>query len=62
MELPLFAGLDLDEMERIALAAKRQMEAGGTEWPGKPSRQRLDLFLAATPDAVLALIRMARHA
>jgi hypothetical protein len=32
------------------------MTTGPREWPGQPSRQRLELFLAASPHAVLALL------
>lgn len=39
-----------------AEAARRQLAEGPREWPGRPSRQRLELFLAADPDTVLALL------
>ena len=39
-----------------AEAARRQMEEGPQEWPGRPSRQRLDLFLEASPEAILRLL------
>lgn len=51
---------DLAALEEKALAAKVQLETGPREWPGRPSRQRLELFLAADPDTILELIRIAR--
>lgn len=39
-----------------AEAAKEQLAHGPREWPGTPSRQRLELFLAADPDTILALL------
>ena len=44
------------DLREKALAAREQMTNGPKEWPGRPSRQRLELFLAATPDAVLELV------
>jgi HAMP domain-containing protein len=44
------------ELRRLAEAADLQMSTGPREWPGQPSRQRLELFLAASPRAVLALL------
>ncbi len=54
--------LELDELERLAVAADEQIRMGRKEWPGKPSRQRLELFLAANPDTVLRLVKAARRA
>jgi len=39
-----------------AEAARRQLEEGPKEWPGRPSAQRLALFLEASPGTVLALL------
>lgn len=47
---------DWSDLREKALAAKRQLEQGPREWPGRPSRQRLELFLAADPDTVLELL------
>lgn len=47
---------DWSELRAKAEAAKAQMESGPQEWPGRPSRQRLELFLAATPEAILRLL------
>jgi hypothetical protein len=47
---------DLAELRRLAEAADQQMREGPTEWPGQPSRQRLELFLAASPRMVLSLL------
>lgn len=47
---------DWDELRRLATAADEQMSTGPLEWPGRPSRQRLELFLAASPRTVLALL------
>ncbi len=61
--LPPFNQLELSELDRleaIAWAAEVQRQQGGKDWPTKPCRQRLDLFLATTPKVVLALIAMAR--
>lgn len=44
------------DLREKAEAAKRQMEEGPREWLGRPSRQRLELFLAADPDTVLELL------
>ena len=44
------------ELRQLAEAADQQMTTGPREWPGQPSRQRLELFLAASPRAVLALL------
>lgn len=52
---------ELDELERLATAADVQMKTGKKEWPGRPSRQRLELFLAASPEVVLRLVAMARR-
>lgn len=48
--------MDLVDLRQKAVAAKRQLETGPREWPGRPSRQRLELFLALDPDTVLALL------
>jgi hypothetical protein len=48
--------VDLAELRRLAIAAADQMRTGGQEWPGMPSRQRLELFLATGPDTVLWLL------
>src|SRR5262245_12305510 len=50
---------DLSNLRSVAEAAKQQMLTGPKEWPGRPSAQRLALFLAATPDVVLELVRIA---
>lgn len=47
---------DWTDLRQKAIAAAEQIRTGPTEWPGQPSRQRLELFLAASPDAVLALL------
>jgi hypothetical protein len=47
---------DWAELRRLAIAADEQMTNGPREWPGQPSRQRLELFLAASPKTVLALL------
>jgi hypothetical protein len=49
-------GHDWGELRRLAGAARDQLATGRREWPGRPSAQRLALFLAASPDAVLALL------
>jgi len=48
--------IDYEDLRAKALAAKEQMDNGPQEWPGRPSRQRLELFLAATPEVVLELL------
>lgn len=53
---------ELDQLELLALAADEQRRTGGIEWPGKPSRQRLELFLACGPLMVLRLVRLGRRA
>jgi hypothetical protein len=63
--LPSFDELDdatLDKLEQCAIAAEVQRQNGGKDWPTKPCRQRLELFLACKPKTVLALINMARRA
>lgn len=50
---------ELDNLRSLAEAAKRQLDTGPKEWPGKPSAQRLALFLAASPDVILSLVEMA---
>lgn len=52
--------LELDEIERLAREADTQLKTGKKEWPGRPSRQRLELFLRADPTTVLKLVEMAR--
>lgn len=47
---------DWSELRARAEAAAHQLKTGPKEWPGRPSRQRLELFLAASPDAILALL------
>ncbi len=47
---------DWTDLRKRATAAKQQMEDGPQEWPGRPSRQRLELFLAASPEVVLQLL------
>jgi hypothetical protein len=53
---PADSAAERTELRRLALAAKRQLADGPREWPGRPSRQRLELFLAASPDAILRLL------
>lgn len=52
----LFGGQDWTALRNAANAALAQLRYGPREWPGTPSRQRLDLFLAADPDTILALL------
>lgn len=47
---------DHQELREKASAARLQLQVGPREWPGTPSRQRLELFLAADPDTVIALL------
>lgn len=47
---------DWRELRKAAAAALTQLRHGPREWPGTPSRQRLELFLAASPDTILALL------
>lgn len=47
---------DWTELRRLAVLAAEQLRRGPREWPGTPSRQRLELFLAASPDAIIALL------
>jgi hypothetical protein len=47
---------DWTDLRAKALAAQRQLAEGPREWPGRPSRQRLELFLAADPDTILELL------
>jgi hypothetical protein len=47
---------DRAELRTKAVAAQRQLAEGPREWPGRPSRQRLELFLAADPDTVIELL------
>ena len=46
---------DWTTLREKAEAAKRQIDAGPQEWPGRPSRQRLELFLEASPDVIIKL-------
>lgn len=46
----------LATLRTLALAARKQLAEGPREWPGTPSRQRLELFLATGPDTVLWLL------
>ena len=52
---------ELDKIQMLAEAAEEQRVSGGKDWPGKPCRQRLDLFLALTPQTTLILVAMARR-
>lgn len=45
-----------EDLRSKAVAAKRQLAEGPREWPGTPSRQRLELFLAADPDTIIELL------
>jgi hypothetical protein len=56
-----FDDLDLDNLDRLADACLMQMATGHGDWPGKPCRQRLELFLATSPDVVKRLVRLARE-
>ena len=47
---------DWEELRARAVAADEQLRNGPKEWPGRPSRQRLELFLAASPEVVLELL------
>lgn len=49
-------GNDWSDLRTKALAAEEQLRTGPPEWPGTPSRQRLEFFLAASPDVILALL------
>lgn len=44
------------------MEAEVQRQNGGKDWPTKPCRQRLELFLACKPKTVLVLVDMARKA
>ena len=44
---------DWSTLREKAEAAKEQMDSGPQEWPGRPSRQRLELFLEASPENIL---------
>jgi hypothetical protein len=48
--------MDHGELREKAVAAKLQLQIGPREWPGTPSRQRLELFLAADPDMIIGLL------
>lgn len=56
IKLDMAMAEDRAELRRLAVEARRQLEMGPAEWPGRPSRQRLELFLAASPDTVLGLL------
>jgi hypothetical protein len=47
---------DLATLRGLALAARKQLAEGPREWPGTPSRQRLELFLAVGPEQVIYLL------
>lgn len=47
---------DRAALRLLALAARTQLATGPREWPGTPSRQRLELFLATGPEQVLSLL------
>ena len=47
---------ELATLRAKAEAARQQLATGPREWPGTPSRQRLELFLATGPDTVLWLL------
>lgn len=53
---------DLDRFLALAEAADEQRRVGGIDWPGRPSRQRLELFLAMGPLTVIKLVQLARTA
>jgi hypothetical protein len=55
--LPGIGGeVDMVHLRQLADAAAEQLRVGPQEWPGAPSRQRLELFLATGPDTVLWLL------
>lgn len=43
-------------LRNAAEAAAEQLRTGPKEWPGRPSAQRLALFLEASPDRILRLL------
>lgn len=47
---------DWSVLREKAVAAQRQLDEGPQEWPGRPSRQRLELFLEASPSTILRLL------
>lgn len=47
---------DWSELRARAEDAAQQLKHGPKEWPGRPSRQQLELFLAASPEVILALL------
>ena len=47
---------DWSTLREKARAAKEQMDNGPQEWPGRPPRQRLELFLEASPENILRLL------
>ena len=47
---------DWSDLRDKAQAAAEQLATGAKEWPGRPSAQRLALFLAATPDVIIDLV------
>jgi hypothetical protein len=44
------------DLREKAEAAREQLANGPREWPGRPSRQRLELFLSADPDTIIELL------
>lgn len=44
------------ELRLSAEAATRQLATGPREWPGRPSAQRLQFFLDASPERILRLL------
>ena len=47
---------DWSRLRAAAEAAAEQLRSGPREWPGRPSAQRLALFLEASPATILALL------
>jgi hypothetical protein len=47
---------DWTALRLAAEAAAEQLRTGPKEWPGRPSQQRLQFFLAASPEVVLELL------
>jgi hypothetical protein len=47
---------DWSDLRASAEAAAAQLASGPREWPGRPSRQRLEFFLAASPEVILMLL------
>lgn len=44
------------QLRMLADAAQSQLDVGPREWPGSPSRQRLEFFLSASPGVILGLL------